>query len=113
MNQIELNNMAKLFVQNQSLEVADQLDRIFAEDLKERVKQIPGPAVHHIHNMALFYALLRINSIYQTNSSSKEDTRQYIEHAETFKAQFFDIVDSLKDFRPMSEKNENNNPTNE
>lgn len=113
MNQLELNNIAKLFVHNQSLEVTNKLDRILTEDLKERVKQIPGPAVHHIHNTALFYALLRINSMYQTNSSSKEDTRQYIEYAETFKAQFFDIVDSLKDFRPMSEENENNNPTNE
>ena len=113
MNQLELNNMAKLFVHRESLEVANKLDRILIEDVKERVKQIPGPTVHHIHNMALFYALLRINSMYQANVGSTEDTRQYIEHAETFKPQFFDIVDSLKDFRPTSEKKEYDNPNNE
>jgi hypothetical protein len=113
MNQLEQNRIAEFFIHNQSLEVANKLDTILTEDVKERVKQVPGPAVHHIHNMALFYAMVRINCLYQTNEGSKAESRQYIERAETLKLQFFDIVDSLKDFRPTSEKDENENPTDE
>ena len=112
MNQLELNNIAKLFVHSQSLEVANKLDTIFTEDVKERVKQVPGPAVHHIHNMALFYAMVRINCLYQTNNSSEAAAREYLEHTEILKPKFLDIVNSLKDFEPVCEGDEGNDPTN-
>jgi len=113
MNQLELNNIAKLFVHTQSLEVAKKLDIVFSEDLGEKVKHVPGSAVHHIHNMALFYVLLRINSLYQTTESTEAASRQYLEFAETLKSRFLDIVESLKDFRPTGKKNEENNPKKE
>lgn len=106
MNQLELNNIAKLFVHSQSLEVANKLGTILAEDVKERVKQVSGPAVHHIHNMALFYTMVRINSLYQTNSNSKAALQEYLEYVEALKPKFLDLVNSLKDFEPACEGND-------
>ena len=112
MNQLELNRIAELFVQKQSIEVAKKLDSILIEDLKERAEQMPGSAVHHIHNVALFDSLLRINSLFQIKNRSEAASREYLEHAETLKPKFLDIVNSLKDFEPVCEGDEGNDPTN-
>lgn len=111
MNQLEQNRIAEFFIHNQSIDVTKKLESVLAEDLKKRGKEIPGSTVHYIHNIALFYALLRINCLFQVKNRSEAASREYIEHAETLKPQFFDIVDSLKDFRPTGEKDENENPT--
>jgi len=113
MNQLELNNIAKLFVQSQSIEVAKKLRTVLSEDLDERVTQMPGQAVHHIHNVALFDALLGINCLFHAKNPSEAGLREFLEHAETLRPKFLDIVDSLKDFEPTSKKNENKNPTDE
>jgi len=113
MNQLEQNRIAEFFIHNQSIDVTKKLESVLTEDLKEKGKEIPGSAVHYIHNIALFYALLRINCLFQAKSRSEAASREYLEHAEKLKPQFFDIVDSLKDFEPTSKKNENKNPTDE
>ena len=109
MNQTELNTIGKLFIKSQSIEVTNSLLRTLNEDIQERVKKIPVSAVHHVHNMALFYTLLNVNFLYKAIDDSDEASEEYLEHAETFKTQFLDIVEALKDFEP---KDKGNTPTN-
>ena len=109
MNQFEQNKIAEFFIHSQSLEVTDKLEEVLVEDIKEQRKEIPGSIAHHIHNIALFYTLLRINSMFQANNSSKAASRQYLEHAETLKPKFLDIVDSLKDFEPKDSGSQKDN----
>ena len=113
MNQLEQNRIAEFFIHNQSIDVTKKLESVLTEDLKEKGKEVPGSAIHYIHNIALFYALLRINCLFQAKTSSEAATRQYLEHAETLRPKFLDIVDSIKDFRPTSEKDKNDNTTDE
>lgn len=113
MNQLEPNRIAELFVRSQSIEVAKKLRTVLSEDLDERVMQMPGPVVHHVHNVALFDALLGINCLFHTKGSAEAGLREYLGHAETLMPKFLDIVDSLKDFKPASEQGEDNNPASE
>ena len=104
MNQLELNRIAGDFIRSQSVELARKLKDVLAADLAERVKGLAGPTVHHIHNVALFDTMLGINCLFQTRDHSKAAVREYIEHAETLRPDFIDIVDSLKDFEPTGRK---------
>ena len=109
MNQLELNAIAKHFIQSQSLEVAKRLKGFLTEDLKERVEELPGQMVLYIHNMALFDTLLRINCLFISNNNSEVGLQEYLEHAETLRLKFQDIVESLKDFEPTDSSSQNDN----
>ena len=100
MNQAELNKAGEIFILNQTVEVARKIDSTLTEDLTERINELPGTTIHHVHNMALFYAVTKLNSLFQLTNDSKESMREYMEHAESLKTRFLDIVDSLKDFQP-------------
>lgn len=100
MNQLELNAIAKHFIQSQSFEVAKKLKGFLSEDLKEKIEELPGSTVHYIHNMALFDTLLGINCFCIPNNTSKAGLQEYLEHAKMLRSKFLDIVDSLKDFEP-------------
>ena len=108
MNQVELNTVGQIFIENRSIEVAHKLGVVLHEDLEERAKQIPGPIVHYIHNLALFDVLLKLNCLFQNVDHSYEACEEYLEHAESLKIQFLNIVDSLKDFEP---KDKSSTPT--
>jgi len=107
MNQLELNTIAQHFIRSQSIEVMKKLKTILFDDLKERVKHMPGPTVHYIHNTALFDTLLVINSILANGNRSVQAVREYEEYAQTLRPKFLDIVDSLKDFRPTNDVGDN------
>ena len=109
MNRTELDVAAGLFIHNQSIEIAEKIDAVLSEDIASRVKQMSSPIAHYVHNLALFYALARINCLFLSNNDSDEACEEYQEHAESLKTQFLDIVESLKDFEP---KNNSNAPTN-
>ncbi len=100
MNQSELNRIAMSFIENKSLEVAKKVKGVLTEDLKEKMKEMPGLTVHHIHNVSLFEVLRLINCSFYSENSSKDDLKEYCEYAETFREKFLDIVESLKDFAP-------------
>ena len=102
MNQMELNKIAINFIQKQSLEVAKKLKGVLADDLRERAKEIGGPAVHYVHNRALFDTLLVINCLFTSRKQSQEAVQEYQEYAETLRSNFLDIVESLQDFEPTS-----------
>jgi len=100
MNQMKMNQIAKNFLQGQSHEVASKIKELLAEDAEERILHMDGPVLHHIHNNALFEALLRINSLFTQEHLSRDAVREYLRHAEPLRSQFFDIVDTLKSFEP-------------
>jgi len=108
MNQLEQNRIAEFVIHSQSLEVTNKLETVLTEDLKEMGKEIHGSVVHYIHNIALFYGLLRINCLFQANNNSEAASRQYLEHAKTLRLKFLDIVDSLKDFEPTDSSQKDN-----
>ena len=98
MDQLELNAITKYSIQCQSFEVAKKLKGFLSEDLKIRAEEMPTSTVHYIHNMALFHTLLGINCFCITKKNSKAGLQEYLEHAETLRPKFLDIVESLKDF---------------
>ena len=77
MNQIELNRIAMHFVKSQSIEVAGKLRDVLHEDAKQRAKQIAGPPLHYIHNMALFDC---ISSFHITNFFTANSGYSYAEN---------------------------------
>ncbi|MFC1765000.1 hypothetical protein ACFL6U_23385 [Planctomycetota bacterium] len=97
MNQLELNHIAHAAILQQSLDVAKSLRSILIEDLDQRAQDMPGRAVHLIHNMALFHALTGINFPCHSDAD-KGVLNEYIEHTKILLPQFLDIVESLKDF---------------
>ena len=106
MNQIELNRIAMHFVKSQSIEVAGKLRDVLHEDAKQRAKQIAGPPLHYIHNMALFDCLVSINAMFTIEDLSEEAVSQYAEYVETLRPKFLDIIEALKDFRPTVQDTE-------
>jgi len=112
MNQMEMNRIAMHFIEGQSAEVAAKLRDVLYDDVEERAKKIGGPALHYIHNIALFYCLVSLNNLFLIENESDEALKQYLKRAETLRPQFLDIVESLKDFRPTEEnRNKTKNNT--
>jgi len=107
MNQAQLNQVAMNSLINQSCEVAVKLRDILIDDIKERSRQIDGPSVHYIHNMALFNCLMMINGFCLEKNNSREMIKDYVDYAETLKSQFLDIVESLQDFEPEANNFQN------
>ena len=108
MNQIELNRIAMSFIKSQSIEVAEKLRDVLHNDVEHRAKQIAGPPLHYIHNMALFDCLASINTFFITEDSSDEVVKQYADYAETLRPKFLDIMEALKDFRPTAQSESDN-----
>ncbi|MFC1762826.1 hypothetical protein ACFL6U_12205 [Planctomycetota bacterium] len=112
MNQLELNQIAQAFVQQQSVEVARSVKSVLSKDLDERVQELPGLAVRHIHNMALFNVLLGINLQFQSENNQESALRECLTHAESIRPKFLDIIESLQDFQPSGISNEDNEQLN-
>ena len=108
MNQIELNRIAMSFVKSQSIEVAEKLRDVLHNDVEHRAKQIAGPPLHYIHNMALFDCLVMLNTFFISKDNSKEAASEYVKYAETLRPKFLDIMESLKDFEPTAENSKDN-----
>ena len=100
MNQIELNKIANHYINKQSFELSEKLEKVLLEDVVAKKKEMSGPTLHHVHNMSLFFLLLNINCFYVQKSNSQAATEQYLELAETLRPKFLEIVEALKDFRP-------------
>ena len=103
MNQIELNRIAVNFIERQSVEVATKLREVLYEDAEERSERIAGPALHYIHNIALFDCLVGINTLFMNENNSNEAIKEYADYAETLRPKFLDIMEALKDFRPTAQ----------
>jgi len=101
MNQLEINSIAMHFIRSQSTEVAAKLREVLSKDAEERSSKIVGSPLHYIHNIALFDCLVGLNAFFMIENRSREALHEYIEYAETLKPKFLDIMESLKDFRPM------------
>jgi hypothetical protein len=104
MNQAELNRIANNYIRMQSIEVASKIDSIFEEDLAERKKEQSGQAVHHIHNLALYTTVARINCAFVVNDDSQEAVRQYCILVESLEPKFMEIIETLKDFQPTNKE---------
>jgi hypothetical protein len=103
MNQLELNRIAMHFIRSQSIEVAVKLRELLYEDVEERSEQIAGPALHYIHNIALFDCLVGINTFFMNENNSHEAVKEYTDHAGTLRPKFLDIMEALRDFRPTAQ----------
>jgi transketolase C-terminal domain/subunit len=108
MNQIELNKIARDFLESRSIDIAKKIRRILADDLEEKIQEMSGPTLHCIHNMALFYTLTGINVMFASDAASEEALSEYFEHTKTLRPKFFAIVESLKDFEPTTGDPKNN-----
>lgn len=97
MNQLELNNLAKLFMREQTFEILEKLVPTLIEDLDERGKRIPGRSIHHIYSLALFECLVWVNS-FIVDLSEKERC-DYLDFSDKLKPKFMDIVEKLEDFQ--------------
>ena len=100
MNQLEINKIAMHFIESQSAEVAARIRSLLYEDAEKRSEQIAGPALHHIHNIALFDCLVMLNTFFIIEDKSREAVNEYLKYAETIKPKFLEIMESLKDFKP-------------
>jgi len=107
MNQAQLNHVAQNYLMNQSLQVACKLRDFLFDDAEKRSKQIDGPSLYYIHNMALFICLMMINNVFLEKNDSLEAVMEYLDHAETLRPQFLDIVESLQDFEPEANNFQN------
>jgi hypothetical protein len=103
MNQLQLNKIAMHFIENQSAEVAAKLRSVLHIDARKRSEQIAGPALHYVHNIALFDCLIMVNTFFMIENKSQEALHEYIEYAETLRPKFIDLMESLKDFRPTTQ----------
>ena len=103
MNQLELNTIAMNFIEHQSVEVAAKIKDVFHKDAQERADQIAGPALHYIHNVALFDCLVMLNTFFMIENKSPEALHKYLEYAETLRPKFLNIMESLKDFKPTTQ----------
>lgn len=113
MNQIELNRIANHYINKESFELSKKLEKILYEDLAAKKEDISGPVLHHIHNTSLFFLLLNINCFYVKQSGSQAATRQYLELAESLKPKFMEIIEALKDFRPVGLESDDNHNSQE
>ncbi|MFA6186466.1 MAG: hypothetical protein WC770_04535 [Phycisphaerae bacterium] len=107
MNQIELNRIAMNYIEMQSIELASKIDLILTDDLLKKMKEHNGPTIHHIHNLAIYNSLAKLNSLFQVNSNSEKSLSEYCELAESLKPKFMEIVETLKDFQPSGETSNN------
>ncbi len=101
MNQIEMNRIATNYIENQSWGLAKKLENVLMEDLKKETGQISGMALHHIHHEAIFSLITLLNSIFIAKDKEKYDeyAKEYLKLAQSLKPQFFDIINTLKDFQ--------------
>ena len=106
MNQAELNRIAINLIKKHSFEVAQKLEKVLAEDVQERAKELPGMTVHHIHNMALYDLLLIVNSIFLEDRKSAETASEYCQLGESLRPKFLEIVEALKDRASAEETTE-------
>ena len=105
MNQAELNRIATSYLKAKSIEVARKIDSILDEDLNTRVEELNGPIIHHIHNEALFYSLMKLNNLALSENSSKNAAMEFYMLAESLKPKFFEIIETLKDFEFSGKQN--------
>lgn len=105
MDQRMLNTIALDTIDQHRAEAFAELRELLNRDAKKRQEQIPGMAIHHVHNTILFDCLVWLNHIYSFEDDSEKAWKEYIDYAETLLPQFSEIVNNLKDFRPTSIKN--------
>jgi len=101
MNQIEMNRIAMNYVEHESWKVARKLEKLLFEDIKEKNGEMSGMALHHIHHEAIFSLIILLNSIFIAKDKEKSDVyvKEYLKLACSLKPQFFNIIDTLKDFQ--------------
>jgi hypothetical protein len=107
MNQIELNRIAMNYIEMQSIGVASKIDFILTYDLDKKTKEHNGPTIHHIHNLAIYNSLVKLNSLFLINNYSEDAVSEYCELAESLKPKFMEIIEALKDFQPMNKEQNN------
>ena len=78
MNQSQLNQIAMHVIENQSAEVAAKIKKVLHDDAQERADQIAGPALHYIHNVALFDCLVMLNTFFMIENKSPEALHKYL-----------------------------------
>lgn len=100
MNQKELNKVAINYIEKQSIELASKIDMLLTADLLVKGESLDGPVIHHMHNLALYYSLVKLNSLFQITNKSKDAAREYCIFAESMKSKFLEMVESLQDFQP-------------
>ena len=100
MNQMELNNIATIYIQNKSIEITTKLLDVLKEDIKDSVSELGGATLQHIHNMALLRLLLCINGMQLLDNPSEDEVRQFLEFVETMRPRFWDMVEAVNDFMP-------------
>ena len=107
MNQAELNRIAIGYIEMQSVEVARKIDSVLRDDLLKRSESLNGPVIHHIHNLAIYHSLVKLNGIFRIDDESDEAVNEYCELAYSLKPKFIELTETLKDFQPARNPEDN------
>ncbi|MHB9068799.1 MAG: hypothetical protein ACYC54_00355 [Sedimentisphaerales bacterium] len=99
MDQKLLNTLAMEVIDRHRTEAFRELRELLERDCEKRQEQIPGMAVHHVHNVALFDCLVWLNPLFSRENHSEEAWQEYLIFASTLEPKFREIVNNLKDFR--------------
>ena len=108
MDQKLLNMIALDTIDSHHCQVVSKLKDFFNRDIKKRSKDLPGAAVHHVHNTSLFECLIWMNPVFCRTNKSEQAFDEYMKFAETLKPKFMEIVESLKDFQPTGDPKDGN-----
>lgn len=104
MNQQELNRIAWEEIRRQSVELFAYLHlQLGTKSREKRMKMISKEMIRCVQNVALFDCIRAINSPPKISDSITYTPKQYLEYnrfAETLWPEYFEIIETLKDFQP-------------
>lgn len=103
MDQKLLNTIALDTLASHRSQVCSKLRDFFNRDGKKRGRELPGAAVHHVHNTSLFECLVWLNPVFCRKDKSEKAFDEYTKFAETLRPNFMEIVEALKDFQPTGD----------
>lgn len=98
MNQTELNKIALHFINDQSNRLTDKLLDVLKNDAKDKSNTFPGSTIRLIFNTAIFHLMATINCNIRPDDSNETASKDYYRFAQSFKPQFFDLCEQLRDF---------------
>ena len=99
MNQQELNQIAMNFIYTKSLEVEEKVVDLLLKDMQE-TDNLSLQSVKHIHNLALYHVIARINYSLETIDDDEKAADSYIEFVNKNEDSFMSLCEYFRDFTP-------------
>jgi hypothetical protein len=108
MNQTELNKIAHAYIETEAVKLAIELGKVITDDIKERIGVLPASGARHLHNLAMFLLLGRINDprmMLPEEEIPADAGQHYGKFILSMKSSFLDYCEKLQDF-DISSSNE-------